>query len=324
MKRLFKILAIAVAGAAVLSSCSKDQVTATYSPMEGDGGYSFGAPSTLNFEFSSEKPVMSIDVYRATTEGTATVQVSSTQMLGDQAVSVLDVPTELSFEDGSGKAVLQIGYNESIQPATNYSITVTLANVTPGGNQSVSFTASLAYTWVSLGTEDSPYGQLYDNLAYGVDLDGDGYLTGPEEFNLQDVEVLKADGYDRWRIINPWGNREGIATSWGSSAVLSEYSQMWEFYIRTDIGNGSNVRWDGSVIPGILYESLGEQIVYQMPSDVNAAAYGQMDEAIGFMSDDIVQLNPAASIENTTSWFGQVNVILGFPGVDLAAALGLY
>ena len=311
MKILFKTIAIAVAGAAMLKSCNKDQVSEIYTPAEGDGMFSFNATTTAAFEFSDDNPVLSIDVYRSTTSGTATVQLTSTQTFGSQTVNVVDVPAELTFEDGSGRAVLSITANDNMEAATNYTLTISMGDesVSPGGNQSITLTVSQAYSWISLGM-----GQFYDNIGLAVDLDGDGKLTTAEELAVQEVEILKADGYDRWRIVNPWGNRDAVALSWGSSAVLDEYSAYWEFYLLED---GAHVRWDGSLVPGILYESLGEQIIYQVPSDVNEAAYGYMDENIGFISEGVVQLHPAASIENTTSWFGQIPVIVAFPGYEL-------
>lgn len=311
MKRLVKIFSIAIAGATLLYSCNTEQITAVYSPVDGEGQYSFNASATANFEFSQDNPVMNIDVYRTTTDGAASVKITSKQLMSGVEANVLDVPSEVTFEDGSTMAVLSVTYNSNILPATNYNVTISLEEgaTSPGGKGSISFVASLAYTWISLGT-----GQFYDNLAFGVDLDGDGMLSTPEEFQIQEVEILKADGYDRWRIVNPWANRDALAISWGSSAVLGSYSEVWEFYLLED---GVHVSWDGSMVPGILYESLGEQIIYQLPSDINAEAYGDMDDNIKFISSDIVQLNPAASIENTSSWFGQVSVYLGFPGVDL-------
>lgn len=311
MKRLVKIFSIAIAGSALLFSCSTEQISSVYSPLDGDGQFSFTASATANFEFSQDNPVMNIDVYRVNTEGTATVKVTSTQLMGEDAVQVLDVPAEVVFQDGSATSVLSITYNDNILPATNYNIKVSLEEgaTSPGGESSISFVASLAYTWVSLGM-----GQIYDNLAFGVDLDGDGLLTSPDEAQIQDVEILKADGYDRWRIVDPWANRDALAIAWGSSAVLNTYSSVWEFYLLED---GVHVSWDGNLVPGIMYESLGEQIIYQIPSTINPDAYGSMDDNIKFATSDIVQLNPAASIENTTSWFGQVGVYLGFPGVDL-------
>ena len=311
MKILFKTIAIALAGAAMLTSCNKEQISETYTPAEGDGLFSFNATSTAAFEFSEDNKVLNLDVYRATTNGTATVQITSTQTVGNETVNVLDVPAELTFEDGNGRAVLSITANDNMEAATNYSVTISLAegSVSPGGNASITLTVSQAYNWISLGM-----GQFYDNLGLAVDLNGDEQLTTPEELQIQEVEILQAEGYDRWRIVNPWGNREAVALSWGSSAVLDEYSAYWEFYLLED---GVHVSWDGYVVPGILYTSLGEQIIYEVPSDVNPDAYAEMDDAIRFVSDGIIQLNPAASIENTTSWFGQIPVMVALPGYSL-------
>lgn len=311
MKRLFKTIAIALAGAAMLVSCSKDQMGVTYTPAEGDGMFSFNATATAAFEFSETSTTLNLDVYRSTTSGAATVPITSTQLMGTQAVNVLNVPSELAFEDGQGRAVLSITANDNMEAATNYSVTISLGEgaVSPGGNQSITLTVSQAYTWISLGM-----GQFYDNLGLAVDLDGDGLLTTPEEFGIQEVEILKADGYDRWRIVNPWGNRDAVALSWGSSAVMDSYSPYWEFYLLED---GVHVAWDGAIAPGIMYEDLGEQIVYVIPTTINPTAYAAMDENIKFLSEGIVGLNPAASIENTTSWFGQVDVQVAFPGYSL-------
>lgn len=307
----------ALVGAAVLTSCSKDQVSEIYTPAEGDGMFSFNATTTAAFEFSDDNPVLNIDVYRSTTDGAATVQLTSTQTSGSQTVNVVDVPAELTFEDGNGRAVLSITANDNMEAATNYTLTISIGDesVSPGGNQSITLTVSQAYSWITLGM-----GQFYDNLGFSVDLDGDGLLTTAEELAIQEVEILKADGYDRWRIVNPWGNRDAVALSWGESAVLDEYSAYWEFYLLED---GVHVRWDGAVLPGILYSDDYGAVNYYYPSDYSGADLSAWSEGIGiYDTNGVFGLNPAGVLPDGGVYFtNPMNIYVALPGINLAEYL---
>lgn len=322
MKNILKIFSITALGLVLAASCSKDQVGEIYTPGSDETAiFAFSSTAIPSVEFSQDNPVIEIDVFRSTLNGPSTVNLTNTQTQNINGtatpVNVLDIPALLTFSEGSYTAKLKIGYNETIEAATNYNITISMedGSTIAGGNSSVSFSALLAYTWESLGL-----GQIYDNLVFGVDLDGDGMLTTKEEFAIQDVEILKAVGYDRWRVVNPWGNRDAVALSWGSSAVLKEYSAYWELYLKED---GLHLTYDNILYPGILYESLGEQIVFQLPSTVGSS-YVSMDNNILFDAESgVFILNPAACIENTTNWFGQVSVYVALPGVDLGGLLGL-
>ena len=287
----------------------------TYTPAEGDGMFSFNATATAAFEFSETSTTLNLDVYRSTTSGAATVQITSTQLMGTQAVNVLNVPSELAFEDGQGRAVLSITANDNMEAATNYTVTISLGEgaVSPGGNQSITLTVSQAYTWISLGM-----GQFMDQNAYAMDLDGDGYLTTPEEFGIQEVEILKADGYDRWRIVNPWGNRDLIALGWGAENVLDEYSSFWEIYLVDDEGH---IKWDGAMIPGIMYPDM-DQILYYYPSEYYSAIAAWDEDIMYFENPGIFRLGAAGAIGDTGSYFtSPQSIYVAMPGVDLLEAV---
>lgn len=313
MKRLFKILGIALVGAALLTSCNKEQKSAIYTPGEEDGLFSFNASGTANFEFGLETPVMTLELYRSVAEGAATVPITSTQMLGESAVTVLDVPVEATFEDGSYVAQLQITYNDQLQADNIYKISLSIPAdmTTPGGNSSLSFNASMAYVWESLGQ-----GQFYDNMCG----------------TIIPVEILVASNSpipdSRYRIMNPYPAEasSAIAANVGA-AVGGPVSEYIEFVLNPEDGSLSwSGYWNCGVLvdPNLSFSHLNYWYGTESPFSGGA---GLVNEC-GMIEDGIFQFAPHVSAfaneEQSSGWtIGSTYEWMALPGIDLAGYLGL-
>lgn len=306
MKKILNIFILFATGLFLLSSCDTSQKGPEYIPEQGDGQFAFSTPKIGKQMFLEGVP-QKVEVFRNNTVGPATVLISNTQTTNGKPVRVLDIPTQVEFADGQAKAEFEIYSNSSMVVKVNYDITLTIAESdwTVGGAQTLSYVAGLEYTWESLGK-----GQYFDQFALLIDTDSEAGL------NIENVEVYKAKGYDLWKMIEPFADRDAIKANWGNAT--KDYTHEWTVYRK----KGQLMSWDGGIYPGIMHDA-GGPIVYEVPSTINADAYGEMDNNIFYdEAAGIMQLAPAVSIEGTTSWFGQVEIIwLGLPGSDLASIL---
>lgn len=226
----------------VFASCDKSAMVETYTPSGSDGLYSFQAASVSN-EFSAAEPTMVINVYRATTSGAATLNISASQ-----SENVLDIPSSVTFADGQGIASFTVGYNADVmQVAKNYSATISMADgdCSFGGKKEITISAILAYTWESLGN-----GQFYDSFSQS---------TG-----IVSVEILKAVGYDRYRVMGPYSDKNIAADGWAPGGDRSAFIEFWI------AENGVNLLWDKWWFPGILYDGPGTSIKAYLPSALSS------------------------------------------------------
>lgn len=310
MRKLFKILGITLVGAALLSSCSKDQMSEIYTPAEGDGLFTFNATGTAAFEFGIDSPSMTIELYRSIADAEATVPVSSTQMLGETPVSVLNIPAEATFEAGSHTAHVTITYNENLRADNTYSISLSIPaeQTSLGGNSTIAFNASMAYVWESLGTN----GQFYDNM---------GGLIVP-------VEVLLATNSSvpnsRYRIMNPYPAEAQAAIAAGVGAsVGGPVSEYIEFVVDPETGY---LTWSGYWNCGVLVDPTlsFSHLNYWFGTESPFAGATEFPKECGMMMEGIFQFKPHVSAfaneEQSSGWtIGNAYEYLALPGYDLSA-----
>lgn len=309
MKRLFKTIAIALAGAAMLVSCSKDQMSATYTPAEGDGIYSFESAGSPAVEFTPSNTTARIQIIRSNAAGEATISITSTQSDGTNPVNVLNVPSQVAFADGESFAFIEVSIiSENIQENTNYTLSISLSDgaiLSPGGVPStvMSFTYAL---WESIGQ-----GQFWDNIS--------GIMVTPE--------VLKYVGAERYRIMNPFTEevQKGIAAGIGG-AVGGPVSE----YIDFTVDANDMLSWSGCWNVGVLVDGTmsWSYLNYYYGTDSPFSGGEALVSQCGMVEDGIYQFVPHLSAFSDEAmsggwvWSGVENYF-ALPGYDLAAFLGL-
>lgn len=308
MKNIFKIIATAAVGLAVLSSCSKEQKGGVYTPGEGDGLYTFYRASESDIVFSPENPELTIQVVRATASGEATLNLITAQYAGETPCDVIDVPATVTFKDGEYNAYFTVGYKNSIEMNVNYDVVISIADedCTPGGISSTSFGASRAFDWKSIGK-----GQFYDENAY-LDAEWDantGALLKVNDYNVQEVEIMQAynantnEDYQRWRVVNPFGNREEMV--WPAANLADSYSQVWEFFVVNEETGAINY----SVInPGINHSAYGP-MSYGMPGNFSSAGFTNENLKI---QNNLANLSPMVYV--SAGYFGVYPTYVSLPG----------
>lgn len=297
MKKIYLFLTILALG--VFVSCNKEAKVEIYTPEAGDGAYSFYAASTSN-EFSAGEPTMEIELYRNTTVGSASVNLTSAQtIVNGAACNVLDIPSTATFADGQGRTKITVGYTSDMKVAVNYRATISMsdADCSFAGNKTLTLSAILAYTWESLGQ-----GQWFDQLA----------LMSNDSYGIANVEVLKAVGYDRYRIMNPYADNVQLGKAWSPAQVAGPKTTTLEFWVLAD---GATVAWDKWWYCGLLYDETDDSssIKAYLPSALNASLAAS-DALSKFVETKVVEFHPYWYIDGIGGFGTKYPCFLSLPG----------
>lgn len=237
MKILNKIgIAAALAVTALISSCS-DKGYWDEAPLE--QAYSFNAANyTENLKPGPQD--IKIALHRSDNSGAESVDVTFTP--GQGCPSDITVESPVTFAAGSSTAEVTIHIADANPPYT-YSGTLEFSGkASYSGIAKCTLKMPVNYTWVSIGT-----GKFYD-----------GFVMDDQMF---DVEILQADGFQRYRVMNPYkefyesGGAENYGDMYGSNG--SSYIEFWQTSNDQLMFNA----WS----TGLLYQGSKEQPINAYP-----------------------------------------------------------
>lgn len=194
-------------------SCEQDNVTTTYKETD---GITFSTSSLPKATVQPNAPEFTVDLFRGSTSGeqSGTINIKAYFPGEDDKDPV--TPFEgakvsgYSFKDG--ESITRITINiEPLDIGKNLTIELSIdkSEVSPNGIGSTKIIANKDYNWTSLGK-----GKYLDNWASGVEYE---------------VEIRKAEGYNRYRVMNPYvetlKNDDGEWEDWiaTSSAPFVEF-----------------------------------------------------------------------------------------------------
>lgn len=237
MKILNKIgIAAALAVTALISSCS-DKGYWDEAPLE--QAYSFNAANyTENLKPGPQD--IKIALHRSDNSGAESVDVTFTP--GQGCPSDITVESPVTFAAGSSTAEVTIHIADANPPYT-YSGTLEFSGkASYSGIAKCTLKMPVNYTWVSIGT-----GKFYD-----------GFVMDDQMF---DVEILQAEGFQRYRVMNPYkefyesGGAENYGDMYGSNG--SSYIEFWQTSNDQLMFNA----WS----TGLLYQGSKEQPINAYP-----------------------------------------------------------
>lgn len=168
--------------------------------------------------------------------------------------------TVSDYTFAAGENMTKVTVNVSpLEIGKELNITLTLDNTNEpvSGSNTVSVTVNKDYNWVSLGT-----GTFADVLAFTE--------------KPYDVEIQKADGFDRYRVMKPY--EQGLKNDdggWGN-AVASTSCDYIEFWIK------DGIIYYNKFFIGINYDGSASNAIYaHHPSDfagISLANNKQLDD----------------------------------------------
>ena len=312
MNKVFKHILVLTAGIFAVS-CNLDQVSEIYVPENDEPNMLYSVFNELELEASLE--TIAIPLSRAKSEKELTVDLDILLPAGITTTGTAGTPDEkgntlyksvATFAAGSPttNVVLDIS---AMEVGSQYAGKISFADSTQVNVNTATFSCSFklakAYTWTSLGE-----GEWFDQLA----------LMSSDSYGIQKVEVLKAEGYERYRIMNPYANTDQLTAARGAECVGGAKSSYIEFWVLED---GSHVTWDGWWYPGLLYEGKETaEIKGYYPSSLNASLAAE-DAKSKFLDEKVVGLYPYYYIDGMGG-FGTKLCALSLPGgPDLEAWL---
>lgn len=266
MKNIFKALAVAGAAVALFASCDTDLVKAEYT---GDGAVSFAATVVTATEIEASETVFNVPLCRSNASEAKTVSIKATLPDG------LSCPSSVTFNAGEFEAFLPIDI-AVMEVGNSYKGTLEIEGLSDEEKaisiSSTAFTLAKAFTWISLGT-----GLFYEGFWEGF---------------IGEAEVFQAEGFDRWKIINPYKDSE-IADVAGPATL-----EFWS--IGKDSYGYDLVKYDTFYTP-YDYDGGGNIIKGYWPSDLSAN-YAAKEEYNGFWDDDIIVFDPCWYIDGLGGW----------------------
>lgn len=189
MKKIFKAIAVLSATALVAVSCNVEAVSTEFDPstVEAENSVSFVQSVVVDQEIPATTASYSIPMARSIATEALTVSLTST------LPAAIECPASITFAAGEYETNLILNIsNMSVGETFKGKISVNLDDAAKNvafSNYEVSCTLAKAFTWESIGK-----GQFFDNFWVG------------ELFN--DVEVLKAEGFEIYRFMDPYKDTE--------------------------------------------------------------------------------------------------------------------
>lgn len=288
MKFNIKHTFIAAVALISLASCSEGQYWTE--PADKGQVIAFVKPAeTITLAATDNMDSFTVKVNRSQTAGDLDVPVTFTT----KATEVLSGPASVSFKNGENVADYTISIGQLI-PGDSYSATIEVA--VPEGtithpdarNLKYTFTISKTLSWSSLGMGSFLDAWVMDNA------------EAPYS-----VEIMKADGLDRYRVMNPY--KEYFTTigpeSWGDWIATTgpQYIEFWE--------NAAGTLSFNSFATGLNYEGVDGQ-------GIGAYSWTAFAEGSGYTGDFDVWYQPGFAVLSPVYYipglggFGQIQYAL--------------
>lgn len=240
-KYLFGVMAIALCG--MMTSCDTDNVGAKYNGTDAGQGITFATTKLRATSVQASDPKFEIPIYRSNPNGDFTGKVTATGTIDGKAADCFKV-SDFTFKAGELESAITVDVSE-LEIGKVLALTLAYTDSTNMGysnNEMLTVNVSVEYTWVSLGT-----GTFVDAWATGSDANPDGVVAK--------VEIQKAEGFDRYRVIKPYVEYLQSAQGqedWGDWISLGSTIQNLEIWIEDglafyeDFPLGLNYQGDSS------------------------------------------------------------------------------
>lgn len=274
--KLNKVLfGLTIVAAALFSSCNKDNEGAIYS-NQGNAGVSFTASTLATVEVPASNPVFDVEIVRGNTVGAATGNLTATLKAGNAEVSGVTV-SGYSFADGQNSTTVSVNISPlEVGVAGSLTLTIADADASIGGVKSATMKVSKAYEWKSLGK-----GQFYDNFF--------GMTSQPE--------ILKAEGFDRYRVIEPCEDFRAEAIAGGDTWAAASSAPFIELWVEDGL-----VFWE-DWFTGQNYDGdKAQPIMACHPSGWSSMSTADFWQFSKFLDEKTIQLAPYYYIDGVGGW----------------------
>lgn len=299
MNKLY--IAFFILTAALFGGCSEFEDTVVPSPTvsKDNPAVRFAADNETIFELDPAVSLsFSLTVLRDNPTGTLEVPVT----VVNNPENSFNVPGTVSFAAGESAATLTIAMNASAQTGVTLPFEIKFgdAYTNPYKTEYPVYNGEVSIIkWNNLGTV-----QFYDSFSF---------------YSVAEVTLEQRDDIPSiYRISNPYSDGILLDAEW--DGWLGGSTQNKILYTV----DGDNVTWDGFWYTSLLYQgNAGQDIKAYLPSAIKKEGD---DQSVVVKDGDgnilYFELYPSIYIDGVGGW-GLNAVYVGFPGFDLAGALGL-
>ena len=266
---------MAIVAAALFTSCNKDVEGAIYS-NQSNAGVSFTASTLSAVEVPASNPVFDVEIVRGNTVGAATGTLTASLVANKAGVPGVTV-SSFSFADGQNSTTVSVNISPlEVGVAGSLTLTIADADASVGGVKSATMKVSKAYEWKSLGK-----GQFYDNFF--------GMTSQPE--------ILKAEGFDRYRVIEPCEDFRAEAIAGGDTWAAASSAPFIELWVEDGL-----VFWE-DWFTGQNYDGDKTQpIMACHPSGWSSMSTADFWQHSKFLDEKTIQLAPYYYIDGVGGW----------------------
>ena len=266
---------MAIVAAALFTSCNKDVEGAIYS-NQSNAGVSFTASTLSAVEVPASNPVFDVEIVRGNTVGAATGTLTASLVANKAEVPGVTV-SSFSFADGQNSTTVSVNISPlEVGVAGSLTLTIADADASIGGVKSATMKVSKAYEWKSLGK-----GQFYDNFF--------GMTSQPE--------ILKAEGFDRYRVIEPCEDFRAEAIAGGDTWAAASSAPFIELWVEDGL-----VFWE-DWFTGQNYDGDKTQpIMACHPSGWSSMSTADFWQFSKFLDEKTIQLAPYYYIDGVGGW----------------------
>lgn len=305
MKKMKHILGLFAAASLVMfTSCGED--APVYTPAEAEGPtagvYFETGAQLLEFEVDRAETSFTLAVSRQDASNALTANLTVVENQGD----AFSVPATVAFAAGQKTAEVTVNVNPNLPAAEVYKLTIQLtgegvvSNYVAGHEQQVEFQYSI-YEYLGKG-------QFFDEFV---------------SYNVKLVDLWKHANENTIRMSYPYTTDVLIDAEW--DGWFPGETQRYIYYYLSDDGY---VTWDDYWTTNLIYKGEPGQHIYAwLPSslassltaaDANSVYYTKADGSIAYLRPV-----PYYYILDDGGGFGLYACYVGFPGFDLAGALGV-
>ena len=258
----------------LFAACDEDQKGPEYAGQ----GVTFSSGTLTSVVVSPNEPTFAVDVFRSNTSGALSGSVSITATLADKNKTPLAGCTvsDYSFEDGEAMSTVTVNVDPlAIGIELNVTLNIADDNIAVGGTNKATLVVSKDYNWQLLGK-----GTYTDNWSSGV---------------TYDVDIYKAEGFDRYRVMDPYTeslkNDDGEWDNWVSLGTVAPHVTFWT---TTD-----KLVSFSSFSMGLNYQGDTSQPIFAYPP---SAFQGLPLTFNKWIDDKTVQLAPYYYIDGVGGW----------------------
>ena len=246
--------------AASVAACNVDNIGETFS-TDTTGNASFVQTVISNTSLPAATTTYNVPVGRSDASSAQTFNLTSTLPSGV-------CPSSVSFAAGEYETVIPLNMS-GVQVGTTCKGSIKIADQEKFTRSSINVTLAKAYTWVSLGT-----GEFLENFWEGF---------------VGEAEFLKAEGFNIYRIVNPYKGAGADATGPKPAYIQFEV-----------VDSEGTVHFDTWQSP-YDYDGGGHYLKFYLPSE-RGASYAKYDDYSVLEDGYYLALMPYVYIDGVGGW----------------------